>query len=111
MKRVSVMAVAVVLVAARARAQPNALRCTAEGDHERWALKTRSKPRSLARAKAVSLATVGWVIPAGHDASETAALRPREPRLYASPVSSARSSSRTDDCDLHLELADSGAPG
>ena len=79
MKRASVMAVAVILVAAHARAQPNALGCAAEGDHERWALRTRSKPRSLARAKAVSLGTVlGWVIPAGHDASETGFARASE---------------------------------
>src|SRR3954470_4757453 len=112
MNRVSVMAVAVVLVSARARAQPNALGCAAEGDHERWALKTRSKPRSLARAKALSLAAVrGWAIPAGHDASETAAIRPREPRLYAVTGFVRTIKLSDDDCDLHLELADSSAPG
>ena len=61
MKRVSVVALGVVLVAARARAQVNAFGCNAAGDHERWALKTRSKPRSLADAKVVSRgAILGW---------------------------------------------------
>jgi hypothetical protein len=112
MKRVRMMAFAAVLVAARARAQPSALGCAAEGDHERWALKTRSKPRSLTSAKAVSPPTIlAWAIPAGHGAGETAARRPREPRLYTVSAFVRKIKLSDDDCDLHLELAGSGAPG
>jgi len=112
MKRVSMLAVAVVLVAGRARAQPSALGCDAEGDHERWALKTRAKPRSLTSAKAVSLPTIlGWAMPAGHGAGETDAIRPREPRLYTVSGFVRKIKLSDDDCDLHLELAGSGAPG
>jgi hypothetical protein len=112
MKRVRMMAFAAVLVAARARAQPSALGCAAEGDHERWALKTRWKPRSLTSAKAVSLPTIlAWAIPADHGAGETAARRPREPRLYTVSAFVRKIKLSDDDCDLHLELAGSGAPG
>jgi hypothetical protein len=103
---------AVLGVAARAPARPTAFGCTTDDAHERWALKTRSKPHSMAGAKTVSLATVlRWAIPAGHDASETAAIPPREARLYTVSGFVRKIKLSEDDCDLHLELADSGSPG
>ena len=88
------------------------LGCTTGDGHERWALKTRSRPRSLARAKTVSLATIlGWAVPAGHDATDAAAIAPREPRLYTVSGFVRKIKLSDDDCDLHLELADSGSPG
>jgi hypothetical protein len=62
-------------------------------------------------AKTVSLATVlGWPIPAGHDASETAAIPPRESKLYTDSGFVCKIKQSDDDCDLHLEIADSGRP-
>jgi hypothetical protein len=63
------------------------------------------------REGCLSRRSAGWAIPAGHDASETAAIRPREPRLYAVTGFVRKIKLSDDDCDLHLELADSGAPG
>src|SRR5712691_8724139 len=92
--------------------QPSALGCSTNSNHERWSLKTRSKPNSLASAKTVSLATIlGWAIPAGHNATETAAIPPREPKLYTVSGLVRKIKLSDDDCDLHLELADSGNPG
>jgi len=112
MKRVSVVAFAMVVVAGPASAQPRAFRCAAEGDHERRALKTRLRPRSLARARTVSLRTMlDWKIPAAHSASEIDAIPPRERKLYTVTGVVRKIELSGEDCDLHLELADSGRRG
>jgi hypothetical protein len=83
--------------------------CSTGENHERWALKGRSKPSSLASAKPVTLATVlSWAIPAGHTDSDEAAIPPREPKLYTLSGFVRKIKQSDDDCDLHLELAPSG---
>src|SRR5437870_11313959 len=71
-----------------------------------------ARPHSLASAKGVSLGTIlGWAIPAGHDTNDIAAIPPREPKLYTVSGFVRKIKLSDDDCDLHLELADSGSPG
>ena len=48
---------------------------------------------------------------AGHDASETAPIPPRESKLYTVSGFVRKIKQSDDDCDLHLEIADSGRPG
>ena len=87
--------------------------CDTGEHHERWALKTRSKPASLAEAKSITLAQMlTWAVPAGHTDSEQQAIPPREPKLYT-VTGFVRKIKLSDDetnpdCDLHLELAASG---
>ena len=51
--------------------------------HERWDLKKRKKPASLADAKIVTIAQIlDWKIPAGYKKTDNDAIPPRETRLY-----------------------------
>jgi hypothetical protein len=86
--------------------------CSTGDNHERWTLKNRSKPSSLASAKSITLADIlGWAIPAGHTVSEEDAIPPREPKLYTLSGFVRKIKLSDDDCDLHLELAASGDTG
>jgi hypothetical protein len=59
--------------------RPGILGCLWDDSHERWQLKTRSKPGSLVSAEAVSVTDVlGWDVPQGHHDTETTAIDPRE---------------------------------
>jgi hypothetical protein len=76
---------------------------------ERWTLKQRKQPSSLAGAKSVSITDVlAWKIPAGHKDSEEQAIPPREPKLYTVSGFVRKVKLSDDDCDFHLELATSG---
>src|SRR5262245_53312409 len=91
--------------------------CDTGTNHERWPLKTRAKPPSLAGAKTIALATIlHWAIPAGHTDAEHDAIKPREPKLYTvtgfvRKVKFSDDPAENPDCDLHLELAASGDVG
>src|SRR5436190_16861737 len=82
---------------------------TPNTDHERWTLKHRKKPASLAGAKRVTISDIlDWKIPAGHTDTEEEAIPPREPRLYSVSGFVRKVQLSDDDCDFHLELATSG---
>src|SRR5260221_4074369 len=106
------MPLAILVFATVTAVQPSALGCTTDSNHERWSLKTRPKPHSLASAKTVSLATMlGWPIPAGHDAAETTAIPPREPKLYTVSGLVLQIKVSGDRRHLPLGLENSGNPG
>jgi hypothetical protein len=68
---------------AQAQTTQGLFSCTTDNNHERWALKTRSAPASLASAKPVTLAQIlSWAIPAGHTVADVDPIPPREPKLY-----------------------------
>ena len=101
-----------VMFAARpavAQATTGLFSCTTGENHERWALKTRPKPSSLASANPVTLGDLlGWAIPAGHTVADETAIPPREPKLYTVTGVVRKIKQSDDDCDFHLELAASG---
>ena len=85
------------------------LGCTWDDHHERWQLKTRPKPGSLASADAVAVPDVlAWAVPLGHHDTENTAVVPKEKHLFTLTGFVRKIKLSDDDCDLHLELAASG---
>ena len=86
--------------------------CTTTTRHARWALKTRPAPDSLTSAEVVSVSDLlGWAVPRGHRASEVGQILPHEARLVRLTGIVRRVKLSPDDCDLHIEIAATGAAG